>query len=320
MTCFHPLTAFRSLERNPSGKYGLTFNPMKALIEGSGLKLPCGQCRGCRADKAKAMSIRCMHEAKMHDLNSFVTLTYSDEHLPVDYSVDERHFQDFVQRLRNARRGEKVRYFGVLEYGETTLRPHAHALLFGVHFGDRKQVAVRNDNRVYRSDELEELWGLGQAEIGSVSPQSAGYCARYSMKKLTGDLAHEFYVRPSPVDGQLHRVKPERALMSRRPGIGATWLDRFASDAFPSDFLIVDGRRVQVPPYYLRKLTEAGGAAPVPKAGQWLRGQHDFSTPIKRARKRSSLKPAQKANRTPERLRVREEVFASKLKRLVRPL
>ena len=62
--------------------------------------------------------------------------------------------------------------------------------------------------------------------------------------------------------------EPEFALMSRRPGLGTTWFEKFASDAFPSDFLIVDGRKVRPPGFYLRKLDEAA------------------QQPIKRSRKR----------------------------------
>jgi len=42
--------------------------------------------------------------------------------------------------------------------------------------------------------------------------------------------------------------------MSRRPGIGAEWYQQYSSDAFPSDFLIADGKKFSVPKYYLNKL------------------------------------------------------------------
>ena len=91
MTCFSPLTGYRSLAADPlTGKHGIVFNPTKALIEGSSFKLPCGQCSGCRAGRAKEWSIRCAHEAKMHDRNCFLTLTYDDQNVPQDYSVRKR--------------------------------------------------------------------------------------------------------------------------------------------------------------------------------------------------------------------------------------
>ena len=80
MTCFHPLTAYKSVEVNPAtGKHLITFNPMKALIEAASFRLPCNQCRGCRFDTARDLSVRALHEAQMHDFSFFLTLTYSDD-------------------------------------------------------------------------------------------------------------------------------------------------------------------------------------------------------------------------------------------------
>lgn len=306
LTCFHPLTAYRSNEFNrETGKYGCTFNPTKALIEGSSFKLPCGQCRGCRFDKAQHWAIRCAHEAQMHDRCCFLTLTYEDGNLPVDYSVKKRELQLFNMRVQKAF-GRGKRYFGVGEYGEQDGRPHYHELGFGFDFSeDRKLHAVRDGFNVWRSAKLEELWPFGFSEIGSLTPQSAGYVARYCMKKITGDLSREHYLRPSPVDGKMHTVEPEFALMSRRPGIGATWFDRYKSDCFPSDFVIVDGRKKPVPRYYVSKLAEI---------------EAKF---VKRERLRKDLKDLEarrrrRADKTRERLAVRESVFASKLSRLGR--
>lgn len=48
---------------------------------GRDIKLPCGQCIGCRIERSKQWAIRLMHEASNHERNSFITLTYSDETL-----------------------------------------------------------------------------------------------------------------------------------------------------------------------------------------------------------------------------------------------
>ena len=44
--------------------------------------------------------------------------------------------------------------------------------------------------------------------------------------------------------------------MSRRPGIGHGWYERFASDVYPSDEVIIKGRSMR-PPRYYDKLYEA---------------------------------------------------------------
>lgn len=308
MTCFFPLTAYKSLEVNPAtGKHLITFNPMKALIEASSFKLPCNQCRGCRADKARDLSIRVMHEAQMHEHSCFLTLTYSDDCVPPSYSVSKREVQLFMKRLRKEF-GAGIKYLAVGEYSDPPAwRPHYHAVIANLRFPDATLWRERDGHRVYRSAALERLWPHGLSEIGSVTLQSAGYVARYCMKKLTGELAVDHYLRSSPVDGALHQVEPEFSLMSRRPALGLSWFEAFKADVFPSGFVVVDGVRRPVPRYYLGKLAE------------------DEAKRLKRDRLRKELadlpaRARRRANSTPARLAVREEVRAARDSLLVRTL
>lgn len=66
-----------------------------------------------------------------------------------------------------------------------------------------------------------------------------------------------------PHTGELVQVRPEFIVMSRMPGIGYSWFQKFKGDAFPSDFLVVEGRKRPVPPYYLRLLEDEAAAAAV---------------------------------------------------------
>lgn len=308
MTCFRPLTAYKSQEVNlATGKHLITFNPMKALIEASSFKLPCGQCRGCRADKARDLATRALHEVQMHEQSCFLTLTYSDECVPPSFSVSKRDFQLVMKRIRKEF-GSGIKYLAVGEYSDPPLwRPHYHAILAGLDFPDRTLWRERDGYRVYRSAALERIWPHGLSEIGSVTSQSAGYVARYCMKKLTGALADDHYLRLSPIDGAMHRVEPEFALMSRRPALGLAWLSAFKSDVFPSNFVVVDGRKVPVPRYYASKLAEEEV-----KILKRDRIRKDLADLAKRRRRR--------ANATPARLAVREAVQAERESRLVRTL
>jgi hypothetical protein len=308
MSCFKPLKAFKSQEVNlATGKHLITFNPMKALIQGSSLKLPCGQCIGCRSHRAAEWAIRCHHEAKMHERNCFLTLTYDDLYVPRSYSVDVRPWQLFMKRLRYEI-GHPVRYLASGEYSDAPkLRPHFHAVLFGFDPPDKVRWSTSNGFPTFKSELIERLWPYGLHELGSVTLQSSGYVARYCLKKITGKPADDHYFRVSPIDGELHRVGPEWATMSLKPGIGATWFDRFAGDAFPSDFLIVDGQRVAVPRYYVSKLAEH--EEKLLKRDRLRREFGDLPARRRRA-----------ADNTPERLAVREEVQSLRGKRLVRSL
>lgn len=298
MTCYYPIKAYRPLSKVDGGR--LVFNSAKALNPDNPVKLPCNNCIGCRADRAQEWAARCYHESQMWPSNAFITLTYSDEHLPSDYSLHKREFQLFMKKLRK-HIPTKIRFYGCGEYGPENLRPHYHSLIFNYDFPDKIfWKTTPQGDRLYTSAQLEEIWGKGFCTVGDVTHKSAGYCAEYVMKKISGELAATHYLRTHPVIGSVHLVEPEFALRSMRPGIGATWYDKFRDDCFPSDFIVVDGKQRKVPTYYSKKL------------------QEDEQEQIKRRRKRASL--PRKADNTKERLAVREEVKRSRRSRLVRTL
>lgn len=321
MPCYRPLRAWKAQEVSAKGKHVITFNPHKALVQGSALTLACGQCIGCRSDKHQAWGVRCDHEARMHGASCFFTLTYDDQNVPPDYSVKLRDWQLFLKRTRERTRVKGLRFAGGGEYGELGLRPHYHGLFFNYDFPDKRYLRKRNGIPVYTSELLSECWeNKGSTELGSVTPASADYCARYSLKKVTGKAADDHYWRVSPIDGEAHRVEPEFFTMSRRPGLGTAWFQKYGSDAFSasvvvsspfpnrvgrvssvSDGLVQEGgRKVRPPRFYLDKLSEAERQA------------------VLRQRKRLSLEPRSRANSTAERLKVREEVRRLKVERLAK--
>lgn len=202
-----------------------------------------------------------MHEASLYRASSFVTLTYDDDHLE-SLSLRYRDFQIFCRRAR--RKFGPFRFFMAGEYGERQWRPHFHAALFGVHFSDRYPWRKSPAGfQLYRSPALEEVWTNGSSEIGDVSLESAGYIARYCVKKVSGDAAKEHYSRVDFRTGEIVELVPEFSQMSRKPGIGSRWFDRFASDVFPHDRVIVKGQKLRPPRYYYQKFLESGSDAAI---------------------------------------------------------
>ncbi len=111
MTCYTPLRAWKSSVANSkTGKFPVVFNVKSAAQPDSPLKLPCGQCVGCRLARSAHWAVRCVHEAQLHSENCFITLTYAPEFLPKDGSLQVRHFQLFMKRLRK-RFGSGIRFF-----------------------------------------------------------------------------------------------------------------------------------------------------------------------------------------------------------------
>ena len=252
-----------------------------------------------------------MHEAKMHPRNSFITLTYSDEHLPWDRSVDPVVMQDFMKRLRHSVSPFKIKHFTCGEYGDYNNRPHYHSIIFNYDFADKRFYKYnKNGDPLFTSSELEQLWPFGRCLVGAVSWQSAAYVARYVMKKVTGDQAEHHYQWYSEMTGSWIRIQPEFVNMSN--GIGLSWLLKFGdTDAFNQDFVILDGKKFTVPRYYLKKLKE------------WEEERNVSLTDSKLSKikiGRSANRARRKANNTDDRLHVRQVVQEARISRLKREL
>lgn len=244
MPCFNPLRAWRraDFEVGPSGKALLTFDRQNAILS-TEMVIPCGQCAGCRLERARQWAVRCLHEASLHEQNCFLTLTYDDEHLPSDGSLNKRDFTLFFKRLRK-KYGNGIRYFQCGEYGEIFSRPHHHCIVFGFDFDDKQVFRRISSGTLYTSDSLSCLWDKGFSTIGSVTFDSVCYVARYIMKKITGSRAEDHY------NGRL----PEYVTMSRRPGIGRLFYDKYKGDMYNYDKCVVTDKFVCKPPKYYDKL------------------------------------------------------------------
>lgn len=91
----------------------------------------CGQCLPCRFNKRRLWTNRLLLELRSHGDAAFVTLTYSDDFLPKNKSLDPKQLKLWMKRL-NKLAGGGLRYYNVGEYGDQTQRPHYHALIFGL--------------------------------------------------------------------------------------------------------------------------------------------------------------------------------------------
>jgi len=219
--------------------------------EGAYVYRPCGQCIGCRLEYSRGWALRCVHEAQLHVDNSYLTLTYNDQNLPEDKSVHKRELQLFFKRFRDAI-SEKIRYFACGEYGDRLGRPHYHAIIFGYMPNDTVLLEHANQRRfqsrfhtgedfsIYKSAFIEKLWKRGFITVGNVSFESAAYVARYCTKKINGKMA----------PGHYKGKNPEFALMSRSPGIGADWIEKYMSDVYPKDYVTMRGRKMRPIRYY----------------------------------------------------------------------
>lgn len=235
----------------------ITFKLRAGMDVKRALTLPCGQCTGCRLERSRGWAVRAMCEAQLHgSQNAFVTLTYSD---PAPLSLDYRHYQSFLKRLR-ARSRVRIRFIAVGEYGEQTLRPHFHALLFGFDFPDKVYFKKSVEGNLYTSAMLTETWGRGHCLTGAVTFESAAYVARYCMKKINGEAAEQHYTRVDQY-GEVHQVEPEMLRCSLKPGIGAEWVNRYLGDVKHDGKIVSRGQLVNVPRYFRKLIQELDGEA-----------------------------------------------------------
>lgn len=327
MACYSPLTAWRP---DQGGPLLWKESPNSREIE-----IACGQCVGCRLERSRQWAVRCIHEAQMHEVSSFITLTYDNDHVPKDSSLRYSDFQEFMRSLRDRLRyasskqklasvpkstktsgaGETalsfsrvrssavpprnlgVRYFVAGEYGDNTSRPHYHALLFGVGFPDRELYrSMPSGSKLYTSKWLADLWPKGFSSVGDVTFESAAYVARYVLKKITGARADEHYKCFDPDTGEVFWREPEFCHMSLKPAIGATWFEKFGRASCERDYVVVRGIKMRPPKYYDKLFDTVDGFSA--EYRDFLRAE--------RGLKRS-------ADNTASRLRVREECAKARL-------
>jgi hypothetical protein len=293
MACNEPKTVSK-------GKFGgIAFMDKRGQsYDAGGLRIPCGRCLGCKADRASAWAIRNLHETSLWDHNSFVTLTYEKN----PHSLDYTHVQSFLKRLRKTLNGDlpsprgdrPIRFFCSGEYGENFDRPHYHMLLYNVAIPDQKPLK----KGLYQSELLDKLWKKGFVSIGPLYPARAAYVSQYAMKKIYGRAA---------LDTHYQGRKPEFVQMSNRPGIGYYWYQKHSNDVLPNDYVVVSGTKRKVPRYYekmFRRLNDKD-----PYAGKEEQHVWDRITEH-REQKGLEMDPE---DRRAARLRDREEILRSKL-------
>ena len=298
MACYHPLKGYRG--RDGIVRWARPIGEWAILAE-----VPCGKCIGCKTEHTRQWAIRIMHEAQLHQQNSFITLTYDDEHLADDRSLDVRDWQLFAKRFR-----ENIgpfRFFHCGEYTEDKKRPHLHACIFGHNFHEDRNF-FKNNHRgepLYTSQKLADVWQNGYVTVGELTFESAAYVARYVLKKLTGEQGLVEYSQIDYSTGEIiGERKPPYTTMSRKPGIAKHWYDKYKDEVIRDDFVVIQkNKKARIPKYYDTQLEKE---------------DPEMLDTIKKQRKKRGQK--HKNNNTPERLHVRETVHQAKINLLKRPI
>lgn len=295
IACYHPVNIWLSPILKDNGKHEVVHNyDSRYHYDYKQSQRACGYCIGCRLAKSLEWAVRIQHEASLYWHNCWLTLTLNDDYLYTrenPYSVERGRTSEITRFLKRLRKkyGEGIRYYYCAEYGETCFfcnknekhcecddyyswrgRPHYHICMFNHDFDDKELYKVINGKPHYTSQELDALWTdpetekfMGWATISELTPDNAAYTARYTMKKLYGQMAYEddpnthigYYQRIDP-DGRIWDLIPEYTNMSRGSkklntgGIGKGWMEQFAKEVMDNDSVLYKNYRLKPPRYY----------------------------------------------------------------------
>lgn len=210
--------------------------PFTRKVESNIYTLPCGKCPKCYQRRINGWTHRLLEEEKISSSSYFLTLTYDNEKVPIIENQTTKHcqltllkrdIQLFIKRLRKANKNT-LKYFLCGEYGDKTMRPHYHMILFNAH-----------------EKTISKAWEKGHIYYGDVKPNSIVYTLKYMSK-------------PSkiPMFDQDIRQK-EFQLMSK--GLGKSYIEN-AKNWHLEDLTdrmycnVEEGKRIAMPRYYKDKL------------------------------------------------------------------
>lgn len=218
------------------------------------LHVPCGKCNFCLERKRSDWTYRLLEEQSVSSSSFFITMTYDDLHLV--YSVASRmhelHLRDvqlFTKRLRKAQSvvsHERLRYYTVGEYGTKFDRPHYHSIMFNLDADlvgqDVMEMLPHCPDGVWCPN-LAKLWRGGIVHIGMCTNASIHYVTKYVINRHMG---------PNPIR------EPPFATMSRKPGLGASYIQshKHWQKSGYKNYVQLNGFKQALPRYYKERMFE----------------------------------------------------------------
>lgn len=199
---------------------------LKHPTEDKFIDVPCGKCIECCQKAVNAWAFRLIEQSKSSKRAYFITLTYDDEHLPVNIDDATGEFkpcfrksdvQKLIQALRDHARRQlsmsldksdvkrivsKIKYFVSSEYGDNTWRSHYHGIIFG----------YPGDIDTFTSD-LSKFWTNGFVSVSNCNDVRCYYVVKYLYKARLPS-----YYKQSPF-GEL-----EKPFMICSKGLGIEFL------------------------------------------------------------------------------------------------
>lgn len=149
----------------------------------------CGKCTPCLVNVRRKWITKMMMEQREHTGSCFLTLTYSEANVPSistgELTLRREHLTAFLKRLRGRLAPLPLRFFAIGEYGESTVRPHYHAILFGMPSCVVKLKGSLNCP-CHVCSMYSKVWNMGGVWAGTSTVESIKYVANYVTKGKYG--------------------------------------------------------------------------------------------------------------------------------------
>lgn len=267
---------------DPASPDGL--NDRGRQIIAAAMPASCGKCVACRTTRCTEWLVRNLFEFKTHPpgQSAFLTGTIAPEHYERIHNSEQLapEVQKFLKRFRRKLDRDfaalglvppALRFMSSIEYGERTWRVHFHILLYGFDCWRETWIPVRaskSGEQMFSQSDLSALWPLGEITVQPMTARTIGYVTGYALKKQGGSRFSDWPELYLPSGNRL-LFTPEKISMSKRPGIGGPFYEKFGGDVYPSDFLVHDGQKYPVPKFFDKRLVAAtsSGAASFVKDG-----------------------------------------------------
>lgn len=220
------------------------------------IEVPCNHCLNCAVKKQSQIEFLAKKELletyKKGGSASFVTLTYSDEYLPVNkegfITLNRKHLQNFIKNMRrqieyhNFNLSFKYLYCG--EYGDgshsnsrtgvSTCRPHYHIVFIGL---SPEQVKFFT----------KKLWKFGICDIGPLSNGGIKYLCKYMTK-----------ARPTKEVKELRKIcNVQNPFFYHSVGLGKVWIEKNMQNIVDSGFTFNVNGKINLFPLYVMRFVSA---------------------------------------------------------------
>ncbi|QCS36046.1 replication initiator protein [Capybara microvirus Cap1_SP_106] len=233
--------------------------------------IPCGYCMSCRLRRSQdlsfTMNVNLETAYKKGASASFVTLTYSERHVPRTdgnplprkskapslppaplvgsapqglETLRKKDLQDFFKRLRKRLASDgysNIKYLACGEYGDKEKyngglgRPHYHIGIIGI-------------DKSYLDTVLSDLWIFGTYDVGVLKQGGFNYITKYFSKGVLGITSNTVYL-----DRGL-----ERPFIVRSQHLCDDWLRSNSHQVMKNYTYINNGKEVPIPSYIRRQL------------------------------------------------------------------